>query len=38
LKEDVVDKSKADKDCIIEKGCDYFDNIVIPGVNENGNK
>jgi len=34
----VLDKDKADKDCIIENGCDYFDNIVIPGINENGNK
>jgi hypothetical protein len=32
----VLDKDKADKDCAIEKGCDYFDNIVIPGINENG--
>ena len=31
----VLDKDKVDKDCIVEKGCDYFDNIVIPGINEN---
>ena len=33
----VLDKDKADKDCAIEKGCDYFDNIVIPGMENNGN-
>jgi hypothetical protein len=32
----VLDKDKVDKDCIVEKGCDYFNNIVIPGMNENG--
>ena len=33
----VIDKSKADKDCIVDEGCDYFDNIVIPGMENNGN-
>jgi len=32
-----IDKKKADKDCIVDEGCDYFDNIVIPGMENNGN-
>lgn len=28
-----VSKRLAGKDCIVDKGCDYFDNIVVPGVN-----
>ena len=32
-----LDKKKADKDCIVDEGCDYFDNIVIPGMENNGN-
>ncbi len=31
-----MDEDKAGKDCIVEKGCDYFDNIVIPGMEKNG--
>ena len=30
-----VDKDKADKDCTVDSGCNYFDDIVIPGINEN---
>lgn len=33
----VMDKKKSNKDCIIDDGCDYFDNIVIPGMEKNGN-
>ena len=32
-----IDKKKANKDCIVDEGCDYFDNIVIPGMENNGN-
>ena len=31
----VLDVDKLDKDCTIEEGCDYFDNIVTPGINKN---
>ena len=31
-----MDEDKAGKDCIVEKGCDYFDNIVTPGMEKNG--
>ena len=27
-----MSKRLAGKDCIVDKGCDYFDNIVVPGV------
>jgi len=31
-----MDTKKVDKDCVVDKGCDYFDNIVIPGMEDNG--
>jgi len=27
-----IDKDMHGKDCFIDKGCDYFDNIVVPGI------
>jgi len=30
-----MDSKKVGKNCIVDEGCDYFDNIVIPGINEN---
>ena len=27
-----IDKDMYDKDCFIDKGCDYFDKIVVPGM------
>mgnify|MGYP003137989468 CR=1 FL=1 len=29
-----VDKKLAGKDCIVDKGCTYFEQIVIPGLGE----
>ena len=28
-----LSKKLADKECVVDQGCDYFDNIVVPGVN-----
>tara|TARA_R100000365_G_C2728470_1_gene59208 strand:+ start:539 stop:667 length:129 start_codon:yes stop_codon:yes gene_type:complete len=29
-----LSKRLTGKDCAVDKGCDYFDNIVSPGVND----
>jgi len=31
-----MDGKKVGKNCIVDEGCDYFDNIVIPGMENNG--
>ena len=30
-----IDETKAEKKCTIDKGCDYYDNIVAPILNKN---
>ena len=32
----VMDSKKMGKDCVVDEGCDYFDNVVIPGMENNG--
>ena len=31
-----MDSKKMGKDCVVDEGCDYFDNVVIPGMENNG--
>jgi hypothetical protein len=30
----VIDSDMAGKDCIVEKGCKYFEEVVIPGITD----
>jgi len=27
-----IDSKKENKDCVVDKGCGYFDRVVIPGI------